>query len=143
MRVAIDSNTILSGLFFSGNERKLLLESLKGKLTLIFAEDVIEEVYDVIQGTFGGHPNLAAAFEFLETVFAAGQLVRNEEYRKVIDAWTHHLRDPSDAPLIACATVAKADYIVTGDKDLLELGEADGIKVLRTKRLLADLKIEG
>ncbi len=143
MRVAIDANTILSGLFFSGNERRLLLESLKGNLTLIFAEDVIEEVYEVVQETFGEHPNLATAFELLETVFGAGQLVRNEEYRKVVAAWAHRLRDPSDAPVVACATVTKVDYIVTGDKDLLELGEAEGIKVLRTKRLLADLKIEG
>lgn len=44
MRVAIDTNTILSGLFFRGNERDLLSASLRKQVVLVFAEDVVDEV---------------------------------------------------------------------------------------------------
>lgn len=44
MRIVIDANTILSGLFFPGNERRLLVASLRGDLTLVYPEDVVDEV---------------------------------------------------------------------------------------------------
>ena len=59
MRIAVDANTIVSGLFFRGNERRLLLESLRGTVNLIFAEDIVDEVYDVVGETFPGTRGLA------------------------------------------------------------------------------------
>ncbi len=55
MRVAVDANTILSGLFFRGNERTLLLASLRKEVVLVFAEDVVDEVYAVAAETFRDH----------------------------------------------------------------------------------------
>jgi putative PIN family toxin of toxin-antitoxin system len=39
-------------------------------------------------------------------------------------------RDPDDDQILSCALSAKADYLVTGDIDLLELKEFRGIKIL-------------
>ncbi len=136
MRVAIDANTILSGLFFHGNERTLLLESVSGGITLVLAEDIVEEVYRVIGETFRDHPDLPEALELLGTVFASGELMERQEYLEGVAMWVSRLRDPSDAPLVACAVAAGVDGLVTGDKDILELGEFDGIKVYQTRRLL-------
>ncbi|MBI4149646.1 hypothetical protein HY491_04310 [Candidatus Woesearchaeota archaeon] len=38
--------------------------------------------------------------------------------------------------MIACAFDGKADYVVTGDPDLLELQEFKGIKILTAKKFL-------
>ena len=136
MRVAIDANTVLSGLFFHGNERELLLQSLDGEAVLIFAEDVVEEVYAVIQETFRDHPDLKAALELLSALFHAGELVPRRDYREGVEAWKRRIRDASDAPLVAAAIAAKADCLVTGDKDLLVLEEVDAIPVLRARAVL-------
>ena len=40
------------------------------------------------------------------------------------------LRDPDDAPVLACALAARADAIVSGDADLHALGNYQGISVL-------------
>jgi putative PIN family toxin of toxin-antitoxin system len=136
MRIAIDTNTVVSGLFFAGNERKLLLKSLGGSLTLVFAEDVVEEIYEVVQETFRDHHNLPAALELLETIFAAGELVRRTDYEEGVPEWSRRVRDPYDAPVVACAVSAEVDGIVTGDKDLLGLTQVGGIAVYRTRRLL-------
>ncbi len=136
MRVAIDANTIISGLFYRGNERRLLLESVSGGITLVLAEDIIEEVYRVVEETFRHHPDLPEALELLGTVFASGELIERQEYLEGVAMWVSRLRDPSDAPLVACAVAAGVDGLVTGDKDILELGDFDGIKVYQTRGLL-------
>ena len=39
-------------------------------------------------------------------------------------------RDPKDDYLLACAVVGQADYIVTGDDDLLVLKEVEGVRMV-------------
>ncbi len=139
MRIAVDANIILSGLFFRGNERQLILESLKGRVVLVFPEDSVEEVYQVIAETFGGHTDLPRALELLEAVFANGELLRRVTYAAAVRDWAGKLRDPTDAPLLACAMMARVDATVTGDKDILGLVDAAGIEILRTKEVLGRL----
>ncbi len=102
----------------------------------MFAEDIVEEVYAVIQDAFRDHPDLEGALGLLETVFGAGELIARREYRSQVDQWIRRVRDPKDAPLIAAATVVAVERLVTGDKDLLVLGEVETIPILRTKQLL-------
>jgi predicted nucleic acid-binding protein len=39
-------------------------------------------------------------------------------------------RDPEDDKLLACAVEGRADYLVSGDKDLLVLQEYAGVQVI-------------
>jgi predicted nucleic acid-binding protein len=50
------------------------------------------------------------------------------------------VRDPNDDMIVACAVAAGADYIVTRDKDLLALGEYDGIAMIKREAFLAILR---
>lgn len=142
MSIAVDANIILSGLFFRGNERQLILESLKGRVVLVFPEDIVEEVYQVIAETFGGHTDLPRALELLEAVFSEGELVRRVAYAPGVRDWASKLRGPTFAPLLACAMMARVDAIVTGDKDILERLDAAGIEILRMKEVLGRLEAE-
>jgi predicted nucleic acid-binding protein len=40
------------------------------------------------------------------------------------------LADPDDDDVLACAVAAEADYIVSGDRDLLSLGSFRGIPIV-------------
>jgi predicted nucleic acid-binding protein len=44
--------------------------------------------------------------------------------------------DPPDNRILECAVAAGADFIVTGDKDLLRLGRYDSIRILSPSDLL-------
>jgi predicted nucleic acid-binding protein len=44
--------------------------------------------------------------------------------------------DPDDDKLIECAVALKAEYIISGDKDLLEVSEYMGIKILNPREFL-------
>jgi predicted nucleic acid-binding protein len=46
------------------------------------------------------------------------------------------VRDPNDDMIIACALAAGADYMVTRDKDLLSLGEHEGIAMIKPEAFL-------
>jgi putative PIN family toxin of toxin-antitoxin system len=39
-------------------------------------------------------------------------------------------RDAKDDAVVACAVESRADYVVSGDQDLLALGEYQGIRVI-------------
>jgi predicted nucleic acid-binding protein len=46
------------------------------------------------------------------------------------------VRDPNDDMTIACALKARADYVVTRDKDLLSLGAHEGIGMVTPRQFL-------
>lgn len=45
-------------------------------------------------------------------------------------------RDPKDDAILACAVEGEADFVVSGDKDLLVLGVYEGIQVVAPRRFL-------
>ncbi len=45
-------------------------------------------------------------------------------------------RDPSDDQVIACAVTARADYLVTGDDDMLVLGKHEGTRIITPRQFL-------
>lgn len=48
-------------------------------------------------------------------------------------------RDPDDDLIVATALAANADLLVTGDNDLLILGEHEGVRILTPRRFLDEL----
>lgn len=49
-------------------------------------------------------------------------------------------RDPKDNKILECAAHAKADYIISGDKDLLILKDFRGIPIVKTSVILDLMK---
>jgi predicted nucleic acid-binding protein len=49
-------------------------------------------------------------------------------------------RDPDDDAVLACAVSARADLIVSGDKDLRVLGSYRGILILSAAEALARIR---
>jgi putative PIN family toxin of toxin-antitoxin system len=45
-------------------------------------------------------------------------------------------RDKDDNKILQCALIVGADFIITGDKDLLVLNEYDGVKIVNPKEYL-------
>ena len=102
-------------------------------MTLVFAEDIVEEVYAVIEETFRHHHDLSGALGLLDAVFGSGELIRRREYLENVAKWEGRLRDPTDAPLAGTAGV---DGVLSGDRDILSLGHVGRIKVLPTREVL-------
>ena len=60
MRVVLDTNVIISGLNFPGNERLVLELALRGRFQLFLSRFILEEVVGVLRRKFGWDKKLAA-----------------------------------------------------------------------------------
>lgn len=113
-RVFIDSNILISGLAFNGNEETILRLAGDNLVCLVISEAVLKEVRNVIQRKF---PELIADVDELLTkvLWETVEFPSHEEvaYAQAI------VRDPNDAAVLASILLSKPDIALSGDKDLL------------------------
>jgi uncharacterized protein len=113
-RVLIDTNTLLSGLIWNGNEARLLEMSASGDICILIPELVIEEARRVLAFKFPQHSRLLdSALELLDHEIVPRPTSNNIAAAKRI------LRDANDGEILASIVESAPDHAVTGDKDLL------------------------
>ncbi len=135
MRFFLDSNVLVSGIAFPGNERWLLRRTFGGRHAFVISEDVRQETLDTLRQKF---PRLKPEAEEALTLVRV-EVVPASAYRERLGDFPA-LRDPHDAHVLGAAVVSQCDAIVTGDRDLLVLGEASGVRILRpveARRIIA------
>jgi putative PIN family toxin of toxin-antitoxin system len=125
VRVVLDTNVLISGLLFPGGPPWRLVDAWRGgAFDLVLSDFVIDELSRV-----WGHlaPRLKRAptdlGDFLDMLVLRGELVHLDE-AVLANAAATALRDPNDVPILATLLCASADWLVTGDKDLLVLAES-------------------
>ena len=130
MKIVLDTNVVISGVFFGGVPGRILSAWKAGEVSIVFSASILAEYREVgaeLTAKYGG-----AGFE----PFAALLLVGSE----VVDAPEHLAEpvceDPADDKFLACALVGGASVIVSGDKHLLRVAGWSGIEVLRPREFL-------
>jgi putative PIN family toxin of toxin-antitoxin system len=122
-RVVLDSNVLISAVVFGGKPRRILQSIIRGKVGLAVSEVILEEVTAVLAGRKFQFPS-RVVHAVLTEIRSMSELVdprvRTNEIKK----------DPDDNGVLECAVESKADYIVSGDMHLLELGTFKGISIM-------------
>ena len=113
MKIVIDTNVVISGTFFGGAPRRVI-ESV-GKEIIEEYEEIVEEMIDRKQGHIRR--------DVLAPFIAGLELIAPKTKVEVS-------RDPDDDKFIGCALDAKALYIVSGDKDLLDIGRYENVEMI-------------
>lgn len=137
VRVILDTNIVLSGLFWYGPPHTLLNHVRDGTLTLISSPALLAELAEVIE-----RPKFDAILVRSHTS-REHSLVEIQALAEVV---THDLlpipvcRDADDDAVLACALAAQADLIVSGDSDLLILQEYEGIPIVDAVSALERIK---
>lgn len=130
-RVVLDTNVLISALIKSGKPRTLVFELLGRKTQLILSRNILDEFIEA-----AGDPELRRYVDeeditlFLRFLATIGKIIRVKSRFKVIN------QDPDDDIILRTAYDGKADYIVSGDKHLLSLGEFKGIKIVTVDETL-------
>jgi uncharacterized protein len=125
-RVVIDTNLVLSALVFSGNTAKLRLAWQDDRFTPLASKATVTELirvlaYPKFKLTTAEQEDLLADYlPFCETVLMP----------KVLPV-IPDCRDPFDSPFLVLALVGKADYLVTGDQDLLCLADQFSCPIIK------------
>lgn len=127
-KVILDTNVWISHLI---SNRFIFLDELieNGRITLIFSEELIEEFIEV-----AARPKFKDFF----TEKDIEKLIENFDfYGKMVKVTSHveKCRDEKDNFLLNLAIDSNADYLVTGDNDLLVLGMIEKTKILKVKEM--------
>jgi putative PIN family toxin of toxin-antitoxin system len=122
MKAVFDTNVLVAAFVTEGVCAKLLGRARQKQLDLVISPFILKEFENVLL------KKLSASREQIRTatrlISEAAQIVSHESMVSGI------CRDPDDDQILSCALSAKADYLVTGDNDLLELKKFHGIRIL-------------
>ena len=128
-RVVIDTNLFVSGAISPrGLPHRLLQAWRTGAFTLLISAEQRAEVQEVLS-----RPEIARRYNLSEEakahlLFLIDTLALQATLRQRLPI---HVRDPKDDHLLAAALGGKADYLVTGDADLLTLDRDPKLPHLR------------
>lgn len=127
-RVVIDTNIYISAIFWNGKPREVIDLGRDGKILIFTSMDIENEIAEKLKTKF--------------------KLAEEEVNQILLDFSTFtlpitHSRqifvvqdDPDDNKFIECAIECGADYIISGDRHLLNLKEYEGIKIFRPSEFL-------
>ena len=123
MKAVFDTNVLIAAFLTEGICAKLLIRARKRDFDLILCDAILQEFERVLKKKFAASPSEISDVSALLSEAAC-------DIRRRIDTIVPVCRDPDDDPILACAREAVADYIVTGDEDLLVLKSYEGTGII-------------
>lgn len=126
MRVVIDTNVIISGIFWTGPPYECLNIWRHKKMTVICSEDILEEITAVLMEFKMSEAQINGWREFI---------TRNSvmvQPKNKVDICS----DKEDNKFLEAAETGKADYIITGDKHLLTLKRYTNMKIMNPSEFI-------
>ena len=129
MKVVLDTNVFISGVFFSGPPFQILQAWRDGKIQPVISPEILDEYRRVGEILGEEHPaiNLELMLEYVihnAVVFSAHPLPE-----RVSD-------DPDDDKFLACALTSGSNLVVSGDRPLLKVSGYQNIEVLKPRYFL-------
>jgi putative PIN family toxin of toxin-antitoxin system len=128
-RIVLDTNITISAFFWKGYPRVVYDLAKEGKVTIVSSLKMEAEFIRVLAySRFGLTPA-----EILPIVNNLRKYVQFIEIKSKVDVIKEDL---TDNIFLECALDGKADYIISGDHHLLNIGSYEGIKIIRAKDFL-------
>jgi putative PIN family toxin of toxin-antitoxin system len=123
LRVVLDTNVLLSGIAYPGSvPGKILAAWRHGSVDVLLSAFILDELRRVLPRLASRHGLSATEIDDLVDILAIQAAVIEPEPTS-----DPELRDANDLPilgtLLATLAAGSADYLITGDKDLLALAE--------------------
>lgn len=138
MRVVADTNTVVSGLLWHGAPRQVLDAARDDVIELFTSTILLAELDDVLHRKKFAQRLALVNVTPRELVFGYASLATITEPAAVSPVV---LADPDDDAVLACASGAQAEVIVSGDSHLLSLKDYKEIHILTAAELLTRISI--
>ena len=116
LRVVLDTNVLVSGLAYPGSVPGRIVSTWSdGGLDVVLSRDILDELTRVLPRLERIHMTPAEIRDLVDSLMFIADVVEPDG---VPDA---KLRDPADQAVLLTLVASKADYLITGDRDLLAL----------------------
>ena len=130
LRCVFDTNTVVSAALFEGSVPEQAIFVALRIATVLMSRELVNELNDVLsRPRFDRYANRERREEFLQDLVRQGELVAITERIQAC-------RDPDDDKILELAVNGRADYIVTGDDDLLVMNPFRRIAIVTPAEFL-------
>lgn len=133
MRVVLDTVVFVRALINPKGRWGRLLFEHADKYVIVLSPEIVKEILDVIN-----RPELHRRFPEMADLPRMDLVLSRLEEAEVVEPRERLevCRDPNDNKFFECAIAARADYIVSEDKDLLVVAEYKGIRTVSAAEFL-------
>jgi len=126
VRIVLDTNVFISGIFFTGPPSTILQAWKEEAITLLISPPIFDEYHRVGTEISRKFPGIDLT-TFLQLIAWKAENVRTTKLSSPV------CDDPDDDKFLAAAISGKTDIIVSGDKALLRVSGYREIRVLRPR----------
>lgn len=123
MRAVVDTNVLISAIFWPGKPKQLLNKIRRGEITFLTSQALLSELKQVL--TRKDKPFKLSEEEAQRVLSAIRDLAEVIQPHSQVT----RCRDEADNRVLECALDGRADWIITGDTHLLEMRSFEEIKI--------------
>ena len=129
-KVVLDTNILVSALLFKGDLAGIVDLWRNGRIIPVLSRETFAEFKTVLE-----YPKFSLSGREIQMIIEQ-EVLPYFEIVEVSDKTENVCRDPDDDKFIACAISASADFIVSGDNDLLNMGGYKSARIINASTLL-------
>lgn len=133
MKIVLDNNVFISGIFWKGPSHKIIALAEENKIEIFVTSEIFNELIDVLQRE-KFKPFLEEGKTTIEElsikILGLIKFCMPNEKVKVIK------EDPDDNKFLACAEACQASFVISGDGHLLKVKEFKGIPLIAPRKFL-------
>ena len=130
MRLVLDTNVIVSALLNPSSVPRQVVETARLDHTILISGPTLNEIISVLR-----RPKLAPYVTIAERDALLRILSEESEFVVITDD-IEACRDPADNKFLELAVSGEADFIVTGDDDLLALDPFRDVRIVKAADFL-------
>ena len=131
MRIVLDTNVLISGIFFGGSSHHILQAWKQKKIQFVISQEIYTEYTRVAEVISKKYPEIDIS-EILNLIAIYSEIVQSYVLSEQV------CEDPDDDKFIACAISNEVKYIVSGDKHLLRLSGYHDIRVMKPQEFCTE-----
>ncbi|MGC2063976.1 MAG: putative toxin-antitoxin system toxin component, PIN family [Thermodesulfovibrionales bacterium] len=129
-RVVFDTNVLISSILFKGELARIVDLWKEGRIVPVVSRETFDEFRSVL-----GYPKFGLTKNEIKAIIE-DEVLPYFEIVEIVGEVSGVCRDPDDEKFLACALSSAAHFIVSGDKDLCDLGAYKTIKIITASALL-------
>ena len=134
MKIVVDTNVIISGVFFNGLPYRFLNEIVSNEIEIVASEEIINEYYNISEELVKSKTGKFNK-ELFDIVIDKIKIINTQTKINVC-------RDPDDNKFLECAVDGRAIYVVSGDKDLLTIQQYQGVLIVSVADYYSEILCE-
>jgi len=130
VRAVIDTNVLISAIFWTGSPKRLLNRVRRGEVTLVTSRVLLDELKEIL---------VRPDKPFKLTEEEADRVVKAmQNVAEVVETQSQVrvCRDEKDNKVLECAVDGRAEWIITGDAHLLELQSFKNVRIVTVAEFL-------